>query len=371
MDKKENIIINERKKITNSKLFLPILCSFITLVICFSSCYLFYTYCMKDNYLEKEIVNKNVTISDTGISESVSKVYDAVVVIETTYNNRPYSTGTGFVFKTDDNYGYIITNYHVISESDGVNVIFTNDKKINASVVGSDEYSDIAVLRVSKDDVISVCEIGSSNDTNVGDTLFAIGAPIDSEIYSWTVTRGILSGKNRLVEATSTNGRSSFIIEVLQTDAAINSGNSGGPICNTNGQVIGVTNMKLASSSIEGMGFAIPIDTAVKYANMIISGDSISRPYVGVSIYEKTSMFTSNTSGIYIDTVEKNSPADKAGLQSGDKIIKIGDKEVSSSSYFKYELYKYNVGDTIKITYIRDNLEKEVNLVLSSTSETA
>ena len=335
----------------------------ITIVICSVLFVLFYKFFLSKNIIEKTKLVKDVTVTDTGIADAVEKVYDSVVVVKTYSREQLYSTGTGFVFKTDDKYGYILTNYHVISNSSNVEVVFTNNETIEAKIVGSDEYADIAILSVEKDNIISTAITGSSEDMRVGDTTFAVGAPIDSTVYSWSVTRGILSGKNRLVESDD-----NYIMEVLQTDTAINSGNSGGPLCNSNGEVIGITNMKLASSSIEGMGFAIPIETALEYADSIMNGTEIRRPYIGVSIYDAKSYFSSTTAGIYVESVESNSPADKAGLKKGDKITKVNDKEVSNVSYFKYELYKYDIGDKVKITIERDGKEKEITITLGSNS---
>ena len=196
----------------------------------------------------------------------------------------------------------------------------------------------------------------------VGDTTFAVGAPIDSSVYSWTVTRGILSGKDRLVE---TDG--SLVMKVLQTDTAINSGNSGGPLCNVNGEVIGITNMKIASSSVEGMGFAIPIEDALSYADKFLSGEAIIRPYLGVSMYDVSSSTFTSVDGIYIKEVEAGSPAARAGLKSGDIITKIENTKVSTSAYLKYELYKHEVGDKVKFTYIRNEKEYTTTVVLGSS----
>ena len=337
----------------------------ITFAICLGIFGLFYNYYLKNLIVEKIKLEKSVTVTDTGIADAVEKVYDSVVTIETYVNNRAYASGTGFVFKTEGDKAYILTNSHVISNSNRVKVTFTNNKQVTADVVGSDDYSDIAVLSVSKDDILLIAETGSSEDMKVGDTTFAVGAPIDSSIYSWSVTRGILSGKDRLVEVTSSDNKSTYVMEVLQTDTAINSGNSGGPLCNSNGQVIGITNMKLASSQIEGIGFAIPIEEALKYAESIISGKQISRPYLGITIYDATNYY-SNTSGIYIEYVEQNSAADKAGLQKGDNILEVNGKEVSNSSYFKHELYKYDVGEQITIKVERNGKEKEIKITLGS-----
>jgi len=358
----------------------------VTLVVCLLAFLVYRRYYMQNDYIvttnsngETAKVEKSVTITDTGIADAVEKVYDSVVVVETFINDKAYASGTGFVFKTNDKLGYIITNHHVIANANKYKVIFTNNKTVEATLVGSDEYSDIAVLTVNKNDVISVSEIGSSSKMRVGDTTFAVGAPIDSSVYSWTVTRGILSGKNRLVEVSGTNRNNSFIMEVLQTDAAINSGNSGGPLCNANGEVIGVTNMKLASSQIEGMGFAIPIEDATSYAESIISGKGVERPYLGVSLSDYSTTTSNSSSGIwrffnmepietgvYVQTVEKDSAADKAGIKVGDNIKKVNGVEVSDTSHFKYELYKYEIGKTITITIERDGATKDLSVTLQS-----
>ena len=338
---------------------------FITFILCLAAFGVFYNFYLKKLVIETTKLEKTVTVTDTGIADAVEKIYDAVVVVENYSRGQLYSTGTGFVVKTDDKYGYIITNHHVISGSNDVKVILTNNKNIDAQVVGSDEYSDIAILSIPKEEVLLVASTGKTDKMRVGDTTFAVGAPIDSSVYSWSVTRGILSGKDRLVESTDGYGMTSYIMKVLQTDTAINSGNSGGPLCNSNGEVIGVTNMKLASSQIEGMGFAIPIEEALKYAESFISGKAVERPYIGVSIQEYKSYF-GNESGLYVYSVEKGSPAAEAGLKPNDKILKVNDVEIKGASYFKYELYKYNVGDKIKLTIEREGKEKELTLTLKS-----
>ncbi len=308
-----------------------------------------------ETYTPKQ--KSDITITETGLADAVEKVYDAVVIVENYSGSKVTSSGSGFVFKVEGNYGYIITNNHVIEGSKNIKVTFTNDKTVSATVVGFDDYSDIAVLSVPKSSVVMVADTGSSENMRVGDTTFAVGAPLDADVYSWTVTRGILSGKNRKIET------SDSVMEVLQTDAAINAGNSGGPLCNINGEVIGVTNMKIASSQIEGIGFAIPIETALEVGNALIKGESVARPYLGITIYEGTTRFTFDTS-VYINTVEKGSVAEKAGLQEGDKILKIGNVEVTSVATFKYNLYKYKIGDKVTITVERNGKTVEVTATL-------
>lgn len=354
----EPIII--KKSLLNSEGFKY---SFITFIICLCVFGLFYNFYLKNLVVETTKTIKDVTVTDAGIADAVEKVYDSVVTVKNYVRGQLYSTGSGFVFKTDDKYGYILTNYHVINGGSQVSVVFTNNKEENVNVVGYDEYSDIAVLAVEKSSIISIAQIGSSENLRIGDTTFAVGTPVDSSVYSWSVTRGILSGKNRIVQVDN------YVMSVLQTDTAINSGNSGGPLCNSNGEVIGITNMKLASSQIEGMGFAIPIEDAIKNAESIISGEKISRPYLGVSIYDSNNYFSGET-GIYVESVEQGGAADKAGMKKGDKIIKVEDVEVSNTSYFRYQLYKYNIGDKIKITVVRDGSEKVLTVTLKSNSVT-
>lgn len=375
-DKKEYSVLGEKKnvetKTSDNNIMVPIIISVIGILVCmiFTICYIDYKIdnikTEKDNGDVVISTNKdgykNVTITDTGLAEAVNKVYDSVVIVENYSSGKIKSTGTGFVYKVDNSFGYILTNHHVIDGATEIKVIFTNDKAITATLVGSDAYSDIALLKVNKNDVISIAELGDNSKMRVGDTTFAVGAPIDSSVYSWTVTRGILSGKDRLIE---TDG--SLVMKVLQTDTAINSGNSGGPLCNANGEVIGITNMKIASSSVEGMGFAIPIEDALLYADKFLSGEEIIRPYLGVSMYDVSSSTFTSVDGIYIKEVEAGSPAARAGLKSGDIITKIENTKVSTSAYLKYELYKHEVGDKVKFTYVRNEKEYTTTVVLGSS----
>lgn len=357
-DVEENVIAKKvnNKKSSNNGIFYVV----ITFCVCLVAFGLFYEFYLKNLVIETTKTVKDVTVTDSGIADAVEKVYDSVVTVKNYSRGKLYSTGSGFVFKVDSKYGYILTNYHVISGGSNVSVVFTNDTEEEVNVVGYDEYSDIAVLAVDKSKVISVATTGSSENTRIGDTTFAVGTPVDSSIYSWSVTRGILSGKNRLVQVDN------YVMSVLQTDTAINSGNSGGPLCNSNGEVIGITNMKLASSQIEGIGFAIPIEDALKNAESIISGKKITRPYIGISVYDSTNYF-SGESGVYVEYVEKGGAAEKAGFKSGDKIVKINDVEITNSSYFRYQLYKYNIGDKIKITVNRNGVDKTLTVTLSSS----
>ena len=322
-------------------------------------------------------LDKKVTITDNGIAESVEKIYDSVVVVSTYKNNTKAASGTGFVYKTEGNIAYILTNHHVIKDGTNIKVTFTNEKEYDVEVVGSDKYADIAVLKTKKDNIIAVAEIGKSDDARIGDTVFAVGAPLD-DAYSWTVTRGILSGKNRLVEVSTQSMRSSdWVMSVMQTDAAINSGNSGGPLANANGEVIGITSLKLVSSGVESMGFAIPIETAIDHANKIIKGEEITQPYLGISMVNVADAYYSRdyyevlsknnlTNGVLITDVEKGSDAEKGGIEANDVIIEMDGKTISSLAYLRYELYKHDIGDTIKIKVNRDGNIKELSIKLKN-----
>lgn len=318
---------------------------------------------------------KEVTVTDTGIADAVSKIYDSVVVVKNYQKGRLYATGTGFIYENKGGKYYILTNYHVINGNQDVKIVLTTGKEVAVKIEGGDKYSDIALLSYESNEDLPVAQIGDNDAMRVGDTVFAIGAPLDSSIYSWSVTRGVLSGKDREVQVSTTNSDTSdWIMNVLQTDAAINSGNSGGPLCNSNGQVIGITNMKLASTGIEGMGFAIPIEEAITYATKIIKGESTARPYIGISMddanvyYAKYYGFDANLEGVVIPEVVANSPADKAGLRVGDVIIELEGVSVKNTASLRYELYKHNIGDTIKIKYVRGDKTSTTSIKLVEAS---
>lgn len=318
-------------------------------------------------------VEKSVTVTDTGISEGIEKIYDAVVVVQNYRNNKLAGIGSGFIY---DKKGYIMTNHHVVEKANDIKIILMDGTTINASVIGSDPYADIAVVKIDEKFVSKIAELGKSEKTKVGDTVFTIGSPVSSD-YSGTVTRGILSGKNRMVEVSVSSSTSDWIMNVMQTDAAINPGNSGGPLCNINGEVIGINSMKLVESQIEGIGFAIPIEDALNYANTIVSGEKIKRAYLGISMGDISASFNLLRNGIYLDNtitsgvvvynVENNSPAAKSGLIKGDVIVKIGEYDVTNVAKLRYYLFKYSPGETIKIKIIRGTDTKEFDITLGTS----
>ena len=205
--------------------------------------------------------------------------------------------------------------------------------------------------------------------------MFTIGSPMSSE-FSGTVTRGILSGKNRMVEVSvGSSSSKDWIMNVMQTDAAINPGNSGGPLCNVSGEVIGINSMKIVQSEIEGIGFSIPIEDALLYANKIVKGEKIQRPFLGVQMADMSTsgyylakqgikIDNSVTSGVIVISTTDNGPSNKAGLEKGDVIIGIGKYKVKSVAELRYYLYKYEPNDEVEIKVIRGKEQKTFKVKL-------
>lgn len=330
----------------------------------------------KETIVQVEKIVEQVIISETdSISTSVNKVYDSVVtVLNYTNSTSVSSLGTGFVYKVDDVYGYILTNNHVINGAKKVKVTNTQDETVEAILLGSDEYVDLAVLQVDKSFVLQVATLGDSTILEIGDTVFTVGTPV-SETYAGSVTKGIISGKNRTVTVELDSG-SEFLMEVMQTNAAINPGNSGGPLVNTKGEVVGINTLKLVEDEIEGMGFSIPIEMASSVLEKLENGEKIERPLLGVSLIDASNDYALYKYKVYLDKtyengvvvvgIEQDSTAEKFGLIEKDVILKINNVVVEDTLHFKYILYKYSIGDTIEITYERNGVENTINVVLEN-----
>lgn len=320
---------------------------------------------------------KEVTVTENGIADAVEKVYDSVVIVGTYKSNKLSSTGTGFIYKKDGDKYNIITNYHVIAGGDSVKITLTNGDSIDATLVGGNQYDDIAVLSITSKEELKTAVMGSSTESRIGDTVFTVGAPVNSSKYSWTVTRGILSGKDRVVSVSTSNSLTAdYEMKVLQTDAAINSGNSGGPLCNSNGEVIGITNMKLLITGVEGMGFAIPIEDAINYADKLINGEDTSKPYLGLSMadlsqsayvyyYYGITVPDDVKKGVIVLGVEDKSASANAKLKKGDILYEFDGEEVSSVADLKYKLYKKNIGDKVEVKYYRNGKSETTTITLA------
>lgn len=319
------------------------------------------------------VVDRKFTVSEIGLSTGINNVYDSVVVVQNYKNDKSNGIGSGFIYNND---GYIMTNSHVIEGASNIKVMLMSGDAVDATIIGDDEYADIAVIKIDKKYVTKVATLGSSESINVGDTVFTIGSPISSEYYG-TVTRGILSGKNRLVNVT-VESSNDWIMNVMQTDAAINPGNSGGPLCNANGDVIGINSMKLVQSQVEGMGFAIPIEDAISYANMIVNGEKIKRSYLGLRMVNVSSTYNFANEDIKIDSkvisgvaiieILKDGPCNNTGLKKGDVITKIGDYKIKTVAELRYHLYKYKPNDKINIIVNRNGKVMSYKVTLGTSN---
>lgn len=284
--------------------------------------------------------------------------------------------GSGIIYTKD---GYIVTNYHVIEtaikdNTATITVTITKedgtDENSEASIVGYDEPTDLAVIKIEKDGLLSA-EFGKSSELRVGEIAVAIGNPLGQE-FAGSVTVGYISALNRKI---TTGGRT---YKLIQTDAAINPGNSGGALVNSQGKVIGINTVKIGSSfsgtSVEGLGFAIPSDDAVDIIDKLIKDKKIVRPYIGISgmnVDETTAKINDLPQGIYVAQVLANSPAAKSGLQKGDIITGIEDKNITTMEELNEIKNTKNVGDKITLKIHRQNKDIEVKLTLESDDTTS
>ncbi len=286
-----------------------------------------------------------------------------------------YSEGSGVIYTTADGKGYIVTNNHVISGAAKVKVILASGQTIAAKVVGKDSTSDLAVLSIDSKYVTQTASFGDSSSLQSGQTVIAIGSPEGSE-YASTVTQGIISSPSRTITYNSNQ------MTVIQTDAAINSGNSGGALVNSDGQVIGINSMKLSSSSsgdsVEGMGFAIPSNEVVTIVNQLVKKGKITRPQLGIKVaaiaelnsyYKKQlGISTSLKKGLYVASVTSGSAAASAGIKKGDVITAADGKTVNDVATLHSILYSHNVGDKVKITVNRNGKTMTFTVTLQASN---
>ena len=304
------------------------------------------------------ILNNSVVIKDktkiydkTSLNTSISKVYDSTVFIK-----NDNSTGTGFIYKVDNKYAYILTNEHVIIDNK-ITIEFTNNKTTLGEVIGKDKYLDLAVIRVSKKYAKQVANLSNGKNINIGDQIFVIGNPV-SDKYKFTVTSGIISGKDRKVKK-SIDEDTDYYLDVIQMDASVNHGNSGGPLCNTNGEVIGIVSAKQNDEDVEGLGFAIPIDIVLKNLDDLEKGKEHKYPSLGINMRE-------TGIGVKVTKVDKDGSSSNC-LEEDDLIIKIDDEEIKEVAYLRYLINKKEIGSKVKITFTRDSKEKKCTVKLKGS----
>ena len=336
---------------------------------------------------KSETSSSGSSSSSSNVASVVNEVMPSVVSITSTIQSSNYygfgtqeseGAGSGFIVaKTKDNL-MIATNNHVVSDATSLTVGFVDDTTAKATVVGTDSSADLAVISVKIKDIkdstaskIKVAPLGSSDDLKVGEEVVAIGNALG---YGQSVTTGVVSAKNR--EVSLTDGT----MNLLQTDAAINPGNSGGVLINMDGQVVGINNAKLEDTSVEGMGYAIPITTAktiltdLMNANSVSTKDAAFLGVVGRDINESYSSALGIPSGIYVSQVVSGSPAEKAGISAGDVITKFEGNNVSTMSGLKEKLALKKANTKVKITFKRANQsgtyeEKTVTVTLGKKSD--
>src|SRR5699024_1395604 len=285
-------------------------------------------------------------------------------------------TGSGVIYKVDDDHAFIVTNHHVVEEADEVKVLLADETKIEADLLGSDVFTDLAVLRADAEDIDGAIEMGTSEDLKVGEPVIAIGNPL-GHMFAGSVTQGIISGKQRTIpQDLNQDGRPDWQAEVLQTDAAINPGNSGGALINIDGQLIGINSMKINQAIAQGIGFAIPIDIARPIMEQLEKTGTVIRPYMGVEIYSieevpkaewKDTLFLpeSVSGGVYIWIIDKRSPAEAAGLTRLDFITSFDGEEVDDIVQLRKILYQEKrVGDEVDIIYYRNGEKHETTVKL-------
>lgn len=335
---------------------------------------------MKDKIVS-DVVNDNKTeivVNDDGKTQNIyhavtDKAMPSVVGITTTTidkNNifaiptQSQGVGTGVIVDAN---GYILTNSHVVSDGQAteVNVSFNDGSTTSGKVIWNDAQLDLAMVKVDKQG-LEPAELGDSDNVRTGDIAIAIGNPLGLE-FQKSVTQGIISGLDRTIEtSSSTSGASNTMTGLIQTDASINPGNSGGPLLNEKGQVIGINTAK--ASQAEGLGFAIPINTAKAIVEEVIQKGTFEKVTLGIKGTDVTT-FESSTGtqleaeeGVYIAEVIADTSAQKAGIQAGDVIVKVGDTSITGMSDLNKVLYKYSKGDSVSITINKGGKESEINV---------
>lgn len=312
------------------------------------------------------------TVQVSDVSDIVEKCKDSVVEITTESVSSGNSifgqyvsqgAGSGVIISKD---GYIVTNNHVVSGATSLKVTTTDGTEYDASVVGKDSQTDLAVIKVDANN-LQAATLGDSDILQVGDPAIAIGNPLGE--LGGTVTTGIISATDRQITIDDET------MTLLQTDAAINPGNSGGGLFNADGNLIGIVNAKESSTGIEGLGFAIPITPAQDIITELMQNGSVtSRPALNVSLYDYTSnnqgQYSKYEDGCYIVQIVKNGAADKAGLKQNDRILSFDGEQIQSTSDVKNVLKKHKIGDTVKMVVERDSKKVTVEITLQAQTQT-
>ena len=327
---------------------------------------------LKDNLKETKTINVNPSKFDTksealSATEAYNKVAPAAVVVSTKSVTQGYfmhtqeveGIGSGFIINEE---GYILTNYHVIQGAQEISVTLSNDVTTTAQVVNYDENQDVAMIKITDESVKipATVELGDSDSLQPGEEVIAIGTPLSTELSS-TVTKGIISATSRSVAV-----ESGVTMNLIQTDAAINAGNSGGPLVNTKGEVVGINSSKISGEAVEGIGFSIPINDIKDKI------ESLSKPILNLGISVRTidealSKQLNMEQGLYVVEVTEFSSAEKAGLKAGDIIVKADGNRITTFDEFKAVKNGKEEGDEISLEVIRNGESKTINVKLTAS----
>lgn len=288
--------------------------------------------------------------------------------------------GSGVIYKTDGDSSYVVTNNHVIEGSDAIEVLMKDGTKVEAELVGADSWTDLAVLKISSENVTTVAEFGDSDLLNVGEPAIAIGSPLGTN-YASSVTSGIISAKNRSVPADiDGDGAADWEMTAIQTDAAINPGNSGGALVNIAGQVIGINSMKISSDTVEGMGFAIPSNDVVEIIAELEANGEVVRPVLGISLLDLSQISEQQqsavlelpddvNSGVVVAQVEAGSAAEQGGLEQYDVIVGFNGEEITDTIELRQAIYSTGVGQEVEIEVYRSGELVTVNVTMTSSDD--
>lgn len=334
----------------------------------------------------------------TAVTDAVGKTGDAVVGItniqktnfwgsvggsksNSNSKSTEAGTGSGVVYKKSGGKAYIVTNNHVIEGASELEVTLSDGTKLPAKLIGSDPWTDLAVITVNGNKVKTIAEFGKSSTLKPGEPVIAIGNPLGLQ-FSGSVTQGIISGLERTIEVDiNEDGQTDWNTQVIQTDAAINPGNSGGALVNMSGQVIGINSMKIAEAAVEGIGLSIPIDSVIPIITDIEQYGEVKRPFLGVNLasVEEISQYhqlntlklpNGVTSGVAITGVQSGSPAAIAGIREFDVIVEMDGKPINDVVELRQYLYnKKKIGEKIKLTFYRDGKKRTAEVTLATADQ--
>ncbi|MDG5472379.1 S1C family serine protease [Jeotgalibacillus sp. ET6] len=330
---------------------------------------------------------------NSSVTDAVDVAGDAVVGVtniqsggggmfgQTAEDSQEAGTGSGVIYKKEGDSAFIVTNYHVIEGAEQVEVTLADGTKLAAEVRGGDVWTDLAVLEVEGAQIETVAEFGDSNALKPGEPVIAIGNPLGLQ-FSGSVTTGVISGLERTIPVdVNQDGAPDWQAEVIQTDAAINPGNSGGALVNIQGQVIGINSMKIAQSSVEGIGLAIPIEMAVPVIEDLETSGEVQRPTMGVtlidlanvpSVYQQDELNLPEEvkTGVVIERVIPNSAASEAGMQDRDVIVEMDGEKITNTIELRQHLYtEKSVGDEMQVKVYRDGEMQDLTLTLTDDAQ--